>query len=246
MDNPLDELLTRIESLRKGLSEIVLTHASPVTFLRTPVSVTMLRAYTCYLGSRRGGSTALFNRIHPFTNGHCVRVSALSVQLGEQLGLSDSELHHLRWSALIHDIGKIGIPERILTKPGKLTDDEYRIVKQHPSLGAWALEGLYYADHVIRGVLSHHERWDGGGYPDGLKGDSIPLQGRIICVADVWDAITSDRPYRSALDRASSVKIMLEGRGTMFDPQILDAFFEVLHAIQERMPVTQNEQGISF
>lgn len=164
----------------------------------------------------------------PYTNGHCVRVADMAVRIGERMGLSKRELLYLRWSALIHDIGKIAIPEPILNKPGKLTDEEYDVMKQHPERGEWALKSSDYGQVVKDGVGSHHERWDGRGYPRRLKGTDIPLQARIIAVPDVWDALTSERSYRPGISYEESLQIMQQGRGTQFDPKVLDIFFELI------------------
>ncbi len=164
----------------------------------------------------------------PYTKDHCRRVSQLSRAIGERMGLSDEELLYLSWSALIHDIGKIAIPESILNKPGALSPFEYGVVKEHPVLGDWVLGDLNAGERIRDGVVAHHERWDGTGYPYGYKGEMIPLQGRIIAVADVWDTVTSDRPYRRRLPRDECLAIMRDGRGTQFDPAVLDAFLAIL------------------
>ncbi|MFB5192409.1 HD-GYP domain-containing protein [Alicyclobacillus fastidiosus] len=168
----------------------------------------------------------------PYTNGHCVRVADMAVRIGERMGLSKRELLYLRWSALIHDIGKIAIPEPILNKPGKLTDEEYDVMKQHPERGEWALKSSDYGQVVKDGVGSHHERWDGRGYPRRLKGTDIPLQARIIAVPDVWDALTSERSYRPGISYEESLQIMQQGRGTQFDPKVLDIFFELIREVE--------------
>jgi|GEM_PF-2159018 len=170
----------------------------------------------------------------PYTNGHCTRVGDISVEIGQELGMSEVDLLHLRWSAIIHDVGKIAIPESILNKPGPLTQEEYDVVKQHPSLGEWALRDVSNAKFIANGVLYHHERWDGSGYPSGLHGEQIPLQARIIGVADVWDAITTARPYRGPLSRAKCLSIMREGRGTDFDPRVLDVFMDILQSSSQQ------------
>ena len=164
----------------------------------------------------------------PYTNDHCQRVARISRMIGEKMGLSEEDLLYLYWSALVHDIGKISIPESILTKPGRLTNYEYGVVKQHPILGDWVLSELKYGYRIRDGVLTHHERWDGTGYPAGLKGEAIPIQGRIIAVADVWDSLTRDRPYRDRLPEEQCLRIMREGRGTQFDPVVLNVFLNVV------------------
>lgn len=164
----------------------------------------------------------------PYTNGHCSRVANMAVRIGERMGLSGKQLLYLRWSALIHDIGKIAIPETIINKPGQLTDAEFNVMKQHPELGEWALQSSDYGHAVKDGVGSHHERWDGRGYPRGLSNTNIPLQARIIAVADVWDALTSERSYRPGLSHDESLRIMKDGRGTQFDPKILDIFLDLI------------------
>jgi HD-GYP domain-containing protein (c-di-GMP phosphodiesterase class II) len=163
-----------------------------------------------------------------FTRGHCQRVSDMSVHIGERMGIEQQELMFLRWSAMLHDIGKIGIPEHILNKEGKMTPDEYEVMKQHPVLGGKILNGIPYADRILGGVVHHHERLDGKGYPYGLSGDDIGLQARIIAVSDVWDAITSKRSYRDAMSYDEALKIMESGRGSRFDPIVLNHLLEIL------------------
>ncbi|MBP1153686.1 MULTISPECIES: HD-GYP domain-containing protein [unclassified Paenibacillus] len=162
-----------------------------------------------------------------YTSGHSHRVGDMSVRIGERMGLETDDLMRLKWSAMLHDIGKIGISESILNKEGKLTDDEYRLMKQHPELGRRILKDLPYAELILGGVMHHHERMDGKGYPYGLSGDQIGLQARIIAVCDVWDAITSKRSYRDAMSYHDALKIMESGRGSQFDPLVLDHFLEI-------------------
>lgn len=164
-----------------------------------------------------------------YTSGHCYRVSGLATRIGERMGLDEWTVIYLKWAALVHDIGKIGIPEALLNKQDKLTTYEYDIMKQHPMLGALIMKDIPYGDRVLDGVLHHHERLDGKGYPYGIKGDEIGLQARIIAVCDVWDALTSDRAYRDALPKNVALKIMEEGRRTQFDPMILDYFFSIIN-----------------
>jgi HD-GYP domain-containing protein (c-di-GMP phosphodiesterase class II) len=169
-----------------------------------------------------------------YTSGHCHRVSNMSVRIGERMGLEMRERLSLKWSAMLHDIGKIGIPEGILTKEGKLTEEEYAVIKQHPELGRKILNDIPYADAILGGVMHHHERLDGKGYPYGLFGDQIGLQARIIAVCDVWDALTSKRSYRDAMSVNEALGIMESGRGSQFDPVVLDHFLKIIDEESEK------------
>ncbi|WMT41545.1 HD-GYP domain-containing protein [Paenibacillus sp. D2_2] len=165
----------------------------------------------------------------PYTAGHSLRVADYAVLIGKLAKLREEELNELRKSALLHDIGKIGIRDSVLLKEGKLTDEEWVQVKDHPVLGETILrqiEPASFMASILPGVRSHHERYDGRGYPDGLQGEDIPLFGRIIAVADAFDAMTSDRPYRAGLDRQKALVILDEGRGTQWDPYFVALFVE--------------------
>lgn len=163
-----------------------------------------------------------------YTSQHSTRVSTYSCQLGHELGLGSEECENLRKVALLHDIGKIGVPDRILNKPGRLTDEEYAAIKRHVDYGAEILSNFTSLDHVVEGALYHHERYDGHGYTHGLKGDQIPLYGRIIGVADAFDAMTSNRCYRGHLDLDEVLAELERCRGTQFDPQIADAMIRLV------------------
>ncbi|MCR4717972.1 MAG: HD domain-containing protein [Lachnospiraceae bacterium] len=162
------------------------------------------------------------------TSQHSRRVSEYSVMIAKRLGMSDEECDNIRKSALLHDIGKIGIPDRILNKPDRLTDDEYAIMKSHVTRGAEILREFTLVDHIIEGALYHHEKYDGTGYASGLKGKEIPLYGRIIGVADAFDAMTANRIYRKKLDFDFVINELKRCRGTQFDPEILDVFLELI------------------
>jgi putative nucleotidyltransferase with HDIG domain len=162
----------------------------------------------------------------PYTSGHCQRVAELAYIIGDRMGLSERELLSLKWSALVHDVGKIGVPEHILNKEGRLTELEYEAMKKHTELGMRVLSGIQYADNVMDGVRHHHERMDGSGYPDGLTGAQIALQARIIGVCDVWDALTSNRSYRKAMTDEEAMTIMLAGRSIHFDAEALDILLD--------------------
>lgn len=164
-----------------------------------------------------------------YTRGHSDRVSEFSMLLGQKLGLSDKEINTLKIGGLFHDIGKIGVPDSILLKESKLTDDEYSEIKNHPSIGAHILSNATIFKEVIPIVKHHHERYDGNGYPGKLKGEEIPLLARITAVADAFDAMSSKRTYRNSLD-IDTVKAEIERcKGTQFDPKCADAFLDILN-----------------
>lgn len=163
----------------------------------------------------------------PYTHGHSRRVARYSVMIAREMGLPDNEQEDIYFAALLHDIGKIGIRDNILCKPGKLTDEEYRIIKEHPVISAQILEPVEFLKDKIPMVKHHHERYDGRGYPDGLKGENIPLGARIITVADSFDAMTSDRSYRRRMDFNRAIEELKNCSGAQFDPEIVDLFVKV-------------------
>jgi putative nucleotidyltransferase with HDIG domain len=150
---------------------------------------------------------------------HCNKVAFYAVKIAGD----DKDLF---MASLLHDIGKRQIPDSILKKPGPLTDDEYKIIRKHPEEGAKLVEKMGYSDKVVKAVLHHHECWDGNGYPYGLKGKNIPLYSRILAVADAFDAMTCDRPYRKALSTNAAVAQLKASAGTQFDPKIVTIFLE--------------------
>ncbi len=161
------------------------------------------------------------------TEGHTQRVTALTQELARKIGLGENELIHIKRGALLHDIGKMGIPDGILLKPGNLTPKERELMQQHPSLAYEMLAPIEFLKPAIDIPYCHHEKWDGSGYPRGLRGDQIPLAARIFSIVDVWDALTSNRPYREPMGRAE-VRQYIDGQsGSHFDPQIVDAFLEM-------------------
>lgn len=164
------------------------------------------------------------------TNGHSRRVADYAEKLAKRLGYSEEECHRLYYIALMHDCGKIGIPESILQKPGRLTDEEYTVIKNHTTLGGELLKNFTSLEHIREGALYHHERYDGRGYPAGLSGEEIPITGRIICVADSFDAMNSARCYRGRLTKEKIMEELIENRGTQFDPKIVDCMVELLES----------------
>ena len=165
----------------------------------------------------------------PYTRGHSDRVSEYSVLIGKNLGLSDEDLKTLRLGGLFHDIGKIGVPDSILLKESKLTDDEYSEIKNHPTIGAHILSNATIFKDIIPIVKHHHERYDGNGYPGRLKGEDIPYFARISAVADAFDAMTSKRTYRNSLPLDVVKEEIEKCKGTQFDPAIADIFLDILN-----------------
>jgi len=163
-----------------------------------------------------------------WTAGHSTRVTKMALKIGSVSGLSPKKLDDLHRAALLHDIGKVGISLTILDKPGALDDDEYNMIKKHPSMGARILEPIASYKDIIPMVLQHHERYDGKGYPDGLSGDEIDIGARILAVADVFDALISDRPYREGWAVERVVDLITEEAGRQFDPDVVEAFLEIV------------------
>jgi HD-GYP domain-containing protein (c-di-GMP phosphodiesterase class II) len=155
-------------------------------------------------------------------------VTEKALQIGQVMGLTPEELDNLHRGGLLHDIGKIGIPVSILDKPGRLTDEEFKAIRRHSTIGASILEPIAAYAHAIPIVLQHHEHFDGKGYPDGLAGETISLGARILAVADVYDALVSDRPYRAGMDRERVMEIIKEEAGKQFDPSVVQALLEAI------------------
>jgi len=178
-----------------------------------------------------GTLTALARAIDaksPWTAGHSERVTKLSLKIGQALGLTKEELDTLHRGGLLHDLGKLGVPPEVLDKPGKLNQQEEKVMHQHSQLGGRILEPIAAYAEVIPMVVQHHERFNGTGYPYGLTGQAISWGARIFAVADAFDAMTSDRPYRKALARERAVEIIKEEAGSQFDPNMVKAFLNVM------------------
>jgi HD-GYP domain-containing protein (c-di-GMP phosphodiesterase class II) len=171
------------------------------------------------------GLTAAIDAKDPYTSGHSERVARIAARLGEELGMSPAQRSDLYLTGLLHDVGKIGIDDQVLKKNGPLTPDEFRQIQSHVEIGVTILKDLKKLSHILPGVKHHHESLDGTGYPDRLAGDDIPFEARILAVADAYDAMSSNRPYRKRLSLAQIDRIFQEGRNTQWDPDVVDALF---------------------
>jgi putative nucleotidyltransferase with HDIG domain len=187
-----------------------------------------------FLGSIKMLAAAIDEK-DPYTRGHSGRVAKYSMMIGETLGMNPQDLDRLKISALLHDVGKIGVDDRVLKKPGKLTDEEFDLMKQHTIKGANIMRPVAQLKDILPGIELHHERMDGGGYPYGLPGDQIPLMARIIAVADTFDAITTNRPYQSAMDLEYAMERIRSLAVSKFDPAIVEALDSCIRAGRLRL-----------
>lgn len=161
-----------------------------------------------------------------YTHGHSERVTDYAMKMGKILGWSTEMMEALSMAAILHDVGKLGVPELILSKPSALNNDEFFQIKRHPEIGAKIIGEIPQLKATLSGILFHHERYDGKGYPRGLEGENIPIFGRLICVADAYDAMTSDRPYRKGLEAEQALLEVVNNQGTQFDPKMVNAIIE--------------------
>ena len=206
-----------------GQAAIAITSAMIFDDLKRSNSELMI----AYEATIKGWSRAMDLRDKE-TEGHTQRVAELTVQLAKIMGIDDEEIVHVRHGALLHDVGKLGIPDGILLKPGPLTDEEWVIMRRHPSLAYEMLRPIDYLLPALGIPYCHHEWWDGSGYPRGLKGKEIPLSARIFALVDVFDALTSDRPYRTAWSKAKTLTYIREQSGTHFDPELVEVFLNYI------------------
>jgi putative two-component system response regulator len=207
--------ITRLNRYRKLLDD------------RINIEQAHLQLLSAYDATIEGWSRAMDLRDKE-TEGHTQRVTILSDKLARLAGISEDELVFVRRGALLHDIGKLGVPDAILLKSGKLTDEEWAIMRQHPQYAYDMIYPIEYLRPALDIPYSHHEKWDGNGYPQGLKGGDIPLSARIFAIIDVWDALTSDRPYRPAWDKQKTIDYIKEESGKHFDPYIVELFNKLM------------------
>lgn len=225
-------------SLSLGISYVVAIAVDNVTLFRNlrKKHTELIETYDTTL---EGWALALDLRDHE-TQGHTLRVTELTVLLAEEMGIKGEELTYIRRGAILHDIGKIGVPDEILRKASKLTEKEMIIMSQHPTFGWQMLSQINFLKSALPIVYHHHEKWDGTGYPLGLKGNNIPLAARIFAVIDVWDALINERPYRVALSEEEALAIISKDVGTHFDPIVVAAFLKIYRqgnlVLREQVP----------
>lgn len=241
-----DKLLGVLEAVNPSLKRFVADEALELfTFFANQAASAISNAKLfadfkqLFLSTVRSLSQALEAK-DEYTSGHAQRVSLFAIVIAKEMGLNPIDVESVELSALLHDIGKIGVPEGILTKPAKITDEEYEEIKKHPIHGFKILEPLEHLGKVLPGIKHHHERWDGEGYPDRLKGEDIPLSARIVCVVDAFDAMTSTRPYRKALPDEEALRRLKKDSGTQFDPQVTEALFR---AYDKGLLITTNQKS---
>lgn len=218
-----DQLLLLIESGIKSIAQM-----NMIKSINTELTETYEKLERAYLESIQTLRYTVEAK-DIYTRGHSDRVSEFSVLIGKHLGLSEEDIKTLRIGGLFHDVGKIGVPDGILLKDAKLTDDEYSQIKNHPSIGAHILSSATIFENIIPVVKHHHEKYDGNGYPGKLKGEEIPYLARIAAVADTFDAMTSVRPYRTALPLDIVKSEFEKFSGTQFDPEITKVFLDILN-----------------
>jgi HD-GYP domain-containing protein (c-di-GMP phosphodiesterase class II) len=185
--------------------------------------------HEAFLGSVTALSLSIEKR-DTYTGGHTKRVLDFALAIGEEMGLTEKELHDLKLSAILHDVGKIGIPDNVLNKPAPLDDAEFKIMKRHPKIGAAIMGKIPFFKDILPGMRYHHETMDGKGYPYGLRGEQIPLQARIVAVADAFDAMTSNRPYRDGMPVAKAVGELRRCSDTQFDGKVVEAFVRAIES----------------
>jgi HD-GYP domain-containing protein (c-di-GMP phosphodiesterase class II) len=193
-------------------------------------NIQLVRAYDATI---EGWSRALDIRDEE-TEGHTKRVVEMTLQLARMFGLKEHELVHLKRGALLHDIGKLVVPDSILFKPGVLTPAEWKVMKSHPIYAYNVLKDIEFLRQAIVIPYCHHERWDGSGYPRGLKAEEIPLGARIFAIVDIWDALRSDRPYRKAWSRVKALDYIKNQKGKELDPKVTDAFLKIIKKQKEK------------
>ncbi len=228
MITALSDKQDRIEGIKVGADDFLSRPLDRTELLARVRSLLKLKQRTDELERAESVLFSLARSIEgkdPYTHGHCERLSDYSTRLGEHLGLSEDQLIALRRAGIVHDVGKIAVPDAILLKPGRLTADEWKLIQEHPVVGERICSPLKSFRFVLPIIRHHHEKFDGSGYPDGLRGEAIPVTARVLQVVDVYDALTTDRPYKKAFSITDALQTMKQevGKG-WWDPHIFDQF----------------------
>ncbi len=179
----------------------------------------------------------------PYTSGHAKKVSKMCVDVARAMDFDEKSLEYMEYASILHDVGKIGVPYNILMKEGKLSPEEEREMRKHPLISAEIIRPIGFLERIIPIIRSHHESFDGSGYPDGLKGDQIPMEARIISIVDAYHAMVSDRPYRRAMPVSRSINILQSVSGTQIDPDVLKIFFDLLEAENIEAALAEQKQS---
>jgi len=220
-------LILENREYQRNLEEKVAERTAQVVLKHQEIESLFEKLHSSYETTLKALAAALDTR-DTETQGHSVRVSEYTAVIAQRMGVKEPELTDIRRGALLHDVGKIGISDAVLRKPGKLTPEEWVEMKLHPEIGHRILSGIVFLESSLPIVLSHQERYDGSGYPQGLRGEEIPLGARIFAAVDTLDAMTSDRPYRRALTYEDAREEIIRNRGIQFDPRVVEVFLAVL------------------
>ncbi len=244
MITALDDRQSRLQGLRSGVDDFLSKPFDGIELLARIQTITRLNRYRHLLEQRNeleqlhkeliisyhrtieGWSNALDLRDKE-TEGHTLRVTQKSVEFARALGVGEAQLEHVRMGALLHDVGKLGVPDSVLLKPGKLTEEEWVVMRKHPVYAYEWLSPIDFLKEAIQIPYCHHEKWDGSGYPRHLRGEEIPLYARLFAIVDVWDALCSDRPYRAAMPEAEVLEYIQKDAGKHFDPELVKVFMEL-------------------
>jgi putative two-component system response regulator len=235
----LSDKQDRLEGIKAGADDFLTRPVDRTELLARVRSLLKLKFRTDELERAESVLFSLARSIEgkdPYTHGHCERLAEESVLLGEQVGLSDDQITALRRAGVVHDIGKVAVPDAILLKPGRLTPEEWEVIRQHPIVGERICAPLKSFRSVLPIIRHHHERYNGTGYPDGLRGDEIPIAARVLQIVDVYDALTTERPYKKAFSLAEALTTMREevAKG-WWDPQIFDTFERMTRRTEDNL-----------